>query len=291
MTGKERLFLFSILLIAMLLLPLTLKAASEEEMVQQFLAKNDAVKKRTMVAPFFSFSYGKVDPAGYHNFTGETNKYVRMVNSTDATALASIHRITSFEGGLSLLVDRGLLSAAFDYWLTVGSSKKGDFEFYTDLTAGTHEDVEDFNLRSEIKVWGVYLDYQYFIHNPPVPYFGIRGLSAKAGAGIGYYGAYWDLWEGFAGFIEGTDEYYVLTDHLKGSGPGFHLSAGIEYPAWKGLILAADAKYVWLKFDKLSKQMTETYELYLVNSDTHQPIDIDFSGPRLNLSIKHYFTL
>jgi len=37
--------------------------------------------------------------------------------------------------------------------------------------------------------------------------------------------------------------------------------------------------------------MTETYELYLVNSDTHQPIDIDFSGPRLNLSIKHYFTL
>jgi hypothetical protein len=292
MTVRERLVLFAILLISMLLLPLSLKAGTEEEMVQKFLAQHqETTKRHVMIAPYFSFSYGKVNPSGYHNFTGETNKYIQAVGSTDATALASVHRITSFEGGMSLLINRGLISVAFDYWMTVGSAKQGDFIVYTDLIAGTYEDVDNFTLQSEIKVWGVYLNYQYFLHNPPVPEVGLNGLAARLGAGIGYYGAYWSLWDGFGGYIQGTDEYYELTDNLSGSGPGFHLSAGIEYPAFKGLVLAADAKYLWLNFEKLSKRIDRENELYLVHSETLEPIEIDFSGPRLNLSIKHYFTL
>jgi len=292
MTSKERIFLFGVLLATMLLLPLTLKAASEDEMVQQFLNQHQEVTKRQMlISPFFTLSYGKVNPDGYHNFTSETNKYIKAINTTDATALAGIFRITSFEGGLSLLLDRGQLSLGIDYWLTNGSAKTGDFAFYYDLTTGAHEDVLDFTLRSEVKVWGVFLDYQYFIHNKPKPEVGLTDLAVRIGGGAGYYGAKWYLWDGFGGYIQDTGEWYELTDNLKGSGPGFHLNFGVEYPAFRGIVLAADAKYVWLKFDKLSKPITPTYELYLVRSDTKEPVDMDFSGPRLNLSIKHYFTL
>jgi hypothetical protein len=292
MTSKERIFLFGILLITILLLPLTLKAATEDEMVQQFFNKHEEVTKRQiMLAPFFTLSYGKVNPDGYHNFTSETNKYIKAVNTQDATALAGIYRITSFEGGMSVLINRGQISFGIDYWLTNGSAKTGDFEIYYDLTTGAHDDITDFTLRSQVKVWGIFLDYQYFIHNRPIPGTGLNKLAAKIGGGLGYYGASWNLWDGFGGYIQDTGEWYELTDNLKGSGPGFHISAGFEYPAFKGIVLAADAKYVWLKFDKLSKPITPTFELYLVRSDTGEPIDMDFSGPRLNLSIKHYFTL
>jgi hypothetical protein len=292
MTSKERIFLFGILLITMLLLPLTLKAGTEDEMVQQFLNKHEEVTKRqVMLAPFFTLSYGKVSPDGYHNFTSETNKYIRAINTSDATALSGIYRITSFEGGVSVLINRGQLSFGLDYWLTAGSARTGDFAFYSDLATNAHDDVTDFTLRSEVKVWGAFLEYQYFIHNRPVPGSGLTGLAARFGGGVGYYGAAWHLWDGFGGYIQDTGEWYELTDNLQGSGAGFHLSAGVEYPALKGIVLAADAKYVWLKFDKLSKRVTPTYELYLVRSDTNEPVDMDFTGPRLNLSIKHYFTL
>jgi hypothetical protein len=292
MTSKERILLFGILLITMLLLPLTLKATTEDEMVQQFLNKHQEVTKRQMmIAPFFALSYGKVKPTGYNDFTTDVNTmYARAVNTTDATALASVHRITSFEGGVSLLINRGQLSFGLEYWLTVGSNKQGDFQL-TNFSTGMLESKTDFEMRSQIKVWGVYLDYQYFVYNKPIPNAIPAGLSARVGGGVGFYGAAWRLWDGFGGEIQDTGEWYELTDNLKGSGAGFHISAGIEYPAFKGIVLAADAKYLWLKFDKLSKRLTPTYELYLVNSDTKEPIDIDFTGPRLNLSIKHYFTL
>jgi len=290
MSSRERLVIFVILLISMILLPLSLKAMTEQEVVDEFLAKYEHRRPHSMVAPYISLSYGKVEPKNYHHFVDATNFLVKPV-STSGSTLDGVFRITSFEGGCSIVSSRGMISAGLSYWLTVGSDNSGDFTVYTDLSLSTYELISDFEFRSEIKVWGVYLDYQYFFMNPPIPFTRQTGLSLRAGGGIGYYGAYWNLWDGFGGVRLDTGDFYELEDHLKGSSPGFHLSAGVEYPVWNGFLISTDVKYLWLEFDKLSKKVSPTYELYLVDDETQDPVKIDFSGPRINFTLKKYFTL
>ncbi len=291
MTSKERLVIFGFLLITMLLLPFTLKAESEQQMVEKWLANMETVKPKLQIVPFFGISYGKVTPDGYNTFATEFNRYVKYTSTTGVTALSGIYRITSFSGGVGLVVKKGMLTFGFDNWLAVGSNNKGDFVAYNDLGTGLAESINDFEMRSQINVRGVYLDYQYFLLNPPEPSARPDALSFRAGGGLGYYAGYWNLWDGFGGIRSDTGEFYVLEDALKGSGPGFHLSAGFEYPAWYGFTLAFDAKYLWLKFDKMDKRLSATYELYLVNSETGDPIQVDFTGPRASLSLRRYFTL
>lgn len=293
MNAKERLVLFSVLLIGLLLLPLTLKASTEDELVAKHLAKLDREQPHRLFAPFLSISRGSIDPSGYNYFVTTTNTFVRPVDPQGGSALSKIRGLTSLEGGFGLGVDRGLLTLGFNYSLTMGSANKGDYELYFDLETGLHQDVEDFTFRSNIKVWGVFLDYQYFFYNPPVAFAKPHGLSVRAGGGLGYYGGYWYLWEGFGGIRTDTGEFYELPydDHLKGSGMGFHLAAGVEYPFWSGFLLALETKYVWLKFDKMKKSISTTYDLYLVEQPSGDPIGLDLTGPRVNLAIKHYFTL
>ena|GEM_PF-2606025 len=291
MNGKERLVLFSILLLAMLLLPLTVKAASEDEIVAEYLANHELKQPHTLIAPFFSISYGKVDPSGYHYFARSVNGSVQPKSPGTPVPLSSIYRITSFEGGFGVGVDRGMLSFGFNYWLNAGSANSGNYQVAVDFAAGLSEDLSDFTFRSEIKTWGVFLDYQYFIANPPIAFMQPRGISLRMGGGLGYYTGYWYLWDGFGGIRTDTGEFYELKDHLKGSGMGLHLSAGAEYPFWKGFLFAFDAKYMWLKFDRMRKKVSPTYELYLVDNATGNPIQVDFTGPRAIFTIKHYFTL
>jgi hypothetical protein len=247
-------------------------------------------KPKLQIVPFFGISYGKVDPGSYNRFAIETNRYVKYSSSSGTTALLGIYRITSFNGGFGLIVKQGMLSFGFDYWLTTGSNNQGDFKIYSDLGTGLSEDINDFELRSQISVRGVYLDYQYFLLNAPEPFIRSNEISVRAGGGIGYYAGYWNLWDGFGGIRLDTGEFYKLEDALKGSGPGLHLSAGVEYPVPYGFMLAFDAKYLWLNFDKLSKKLSATYELYLVDSETGDPIEFDFSGPRATLTLRRYFT-
>lgn len=291
MNWKERFILFSILLLAMLLLPLTVKAASEDEIVAEFFAKHEHKRQNMLIAPFFSVSYGKVNPSNYHSFVDNMNSTVDRLDSDVHGALAGIFRITSFEGGFGVGVDRGMLSFGFNYWLKAGSAHRGDYQVLFDLATGLSENLEDFTFRSEFKTWGVFLDYQYFITNPPKALVRPSGLSLRAGGGLGYYTGYWYLWDGFGGIRTDTGEFYELKDHLKGSGLGLHWSAGVEYPFWNGFLFAFDAKYMWLKFDRMTKEVSPTYELYLIDNASGDPIEIDFTGPRVNFTIKRYFTL
>jgi hypothetical protein len=291
MNGKERFILFSILLLAMLLLPLTVKAASEDEVVAKFFANHEYKRPNILIAPFFSVSYGKVDPSGYHYFVRSVNGSVQRNSPQTPVPLSSIYRVTSFEGGFGVGVNRGMLSFGFNYWLTAGSANSGDYQVVIDLATGLSEDLNDFTFRSEIKTWGVFLDYQYFIANPPKAFLKPTGISLRMGGGLGYYTGYWYLWDGFGGIRTDTGEFYELKDHLKGSGLGLHLSAGAEYPFWNGFLFAFDAKYMWLKFDRMRKRVSSSYELYLVDIATGDPIEVDFTGPRANFTIKRYFTL
>ncbi len=290
MTGKERLVIFGILLVTMLLLPFTLRAETEQEMVDEWLANAESKKPKLQIIPFFGISYGKVNPDGYNRFAIETNRHVKYSSSSGTTALSGIYRITSFNGGFGLVVKRGMLTFGFDYWLTVGSNNRGDFITYNDLGVGLSEYNHDLELRSQINVRGVYLDYQYFLLNAPEPFIKSKGMSIRAGGGLGYYAGYWNLWEGFSLTDKETKEKFQLEGALKGSGPGFHLSAGFEYPVPYGFTLAFDARYLWLKFDKFDKRLSATSELYLVDSETGDPVQFDFSGPRATLTIRRYFT-
>lgn len=291
MTSKERFVIFSILLVAMLLLPLTLKAATEEELVQEFIESREVKRPHKMIAPFLGISYGKVNPSDYHDFVDKMNGTFLNTTSPSQGALSGIFRITSFETGFGIGVDKGLLTFGFNYWLTTGSANRGDYRYLVDLQTSTFDEIEDFTFKSKLKIWGVYLDYQYFFMNPPIPFVKPQGLAARAGGGIGYYVGHWHLWDGFGGIRSDTGEWYELEDYLKGSGPGFHIGAGAEYPLWRDFILAFDVKYLWLNFDKMRKKLSQTSELILLDSVEGDPVQLNLSGPRAVLSIKHYFTL
>jgi hypothetical protein len=290
MSSKERFVIFGVLLVTMLLLPFALKAATEQEIVDEWISNNEAKTPKRLLAPFFGVSYGKVTPDQYNTFANETSNYIKYTSSPGIDALLGIYRVTSFQGGFGLCVDKALLSFGVDYWAAMGSTNKGDFQVVADLGAGLPDDLNDFEMRSTINVWGIFLDYQYYLLNAPEPFVPQRNFSVRAGGGVGYYAGFWKLWDGFGGTRLDTGEFYELKDHLKGSGPGFHVSIGVEYPVWNGFVLAFDTKYMWLRFDKLSKRLSREYELYLVDLETRDPIEFDFSGPRASLTIKRFIT-
>ena len=131
MNKNERLVIFALILAILVLLPLTVKAASEQEMVDEFISKYEKKQAHRMLVPYFTLSYGKVDPKSYHRFVDDVNEVVDVVNPSGPGPLASVYRITSFEGGCGIVVDRGMLSFGFNYWLTVGSANQGDFRIYS----------------------------------------------------------------------------------------------------------------------------------------------------------------
>jgi len=287
MSGRERFAVFAFLLVIMLLLPIALKAATEDEIIQEHLAQLEKKRPRMLFSPFFSFKMGSTNPDRYEYFVNQMNSTVSQVGG--GSPLLSFSGIKAFDAGFSILHSGGLLSFGFSWWNKVGSAEQGDFVVSQEFGAGATT-LEDFEFTSQIRVYGVYLDYQYFLLNPPQPYIPQKGLSLRAGAGIGYYGARWYLWDGFGGYRQDNGEYYELEAHLSGSWAGYHIGMGIEYPLWKGFIVTTDAQYQWMTFGRLSRSIDATMDLYLVDEDGG-PIKIDMTGPRVNFGLKMYFTI
>ncbi len=288
MSAKERLLLFALLLVAMLLLPIAVKASTEDEIVREHIAKIEKKQTKILFSPFVSFTLGSVSPDRYDYFAEQMNSAVSR--SGGGETISTFGSISAIDVGFGIVHGGGQLTFAFSWWGRSGSANTGDFTVLQDFGSGTAT-LENFEFTSQIRVYGVYVDYQYFLVNAPKPHESHRGLALRAGAGAGYFGARWYLWDGFGGYRQDTGEYYELDGHLSGSSGGYHLGVGIEYPLWKGLVIATDARYQWLEFDRLSKAVDATMDLYLIDADTGGPIKVDMTGPRINFVLKTYFAI
>jgi hypothetical protein len=287
MSGKERLLLFVLLLIGLLLLPFTVKASSEKDIIDAFLQKKELKRPHNLLFPSLSIHYGFVDPSSYNGFVSDVNGAMSPYTTGGMSVLHEIGRVSGFDIGFGVVSHKGMLSFAFTYWLNAGSTVPSDLTF----TLGEGQvEVDNFEFRSQISTWGLVADYQFFILNPPKPFTESKRIALRLGGGGGFYKSSWRLWEGFGGVHPQTGEQFVLTEPLKCSKGGFHISGGAETRLWKGLVAALDMKYLWLDFQKFSLRESETYELYLVHNDSQEPVGADFSGLRMALTLKTYFT-
>ncbi len=289
MHGRERIILFAAVVLLLILLPLTVKAQTENEMVQAFLKKYDDNRRDMLFVPFASLTYGFFNPDGYENLVSEINSVARRTDGHPA--LTDIEDAWSFNGGFGIVYDKALINFVFSWWSEVGSVHTGDFTL--DLGAGFPEALnEDFSYTSLIQIFGVSGEYYYYLLNAPDVMKGPTEISLRIGGGIGYYGARWELWEGAASFDDdGDGEFDELDDKLTGSAPGFHIGYAIEAPVFERLTVSFEPRYQWLNFTKMSNRLSEQLTVFALDPATGDELKLDFSGFRAELGLKWFFTL
>lgn len=265
---------------------------TEDEAVAQFLKKLDKKKTEHNRVAFvtFGFAYGKLpNDNPYNQFYTYANANIDPLDGSRYPVLG-IWRSKQFELNAGMMISpRVTFSAGFDYWLKMGSNKTGDYEF--DIAPlGTQY---DFNIKSEVQVYGFKGGFDYYLLNPPDNKGIFNSFAIRVGGGAGFYFAKWDIWDGSTAFNLATGTSDLNAEPLKGSAPGFYGSIGLDYPiGFLGLLVGADFNYLFLNFTKVKGYNNIGEELYVTYSDnTNDRVELDFSGLRGRLLLKRFFQL
>ena len=263
---------------------------TEDEVVAKFLSKMDKKKKEHNRVFFLSlgFAYGKLpNDNPYNQFYTYANSQIDNLDGP-AYPLLGIWRSKQLEFNAGMLINpRTTFSVGFDYWLKMGSDNTGNYDF--DIAPlGVQS---DFNLKSQVKVFGIKGGVEYYLLNPPDKSGVFNTFAIRVGAGGGFYFAKWDIWEGSSGYNLSTGTSDPLAEPLKSSAPGFYGSAGLDYPVgFLGLLIGADFNYLFLNFKEVKGYNNVGEELYQTYSaSTSDRVDLDFSGLRGRLQLKRFF--
>jgi hypothetical protein len=178
----------------------------------------------------------------------------------------------------------------FNYWLKMGSTQSGDFNL--SLVNATDPDIQtDFALKSEIQVYGFGGEFGYFLTNPPDNDGVLRKIALKLSAGVGYYRANWELWQGVAGLNVDTQAEEPIDGTLTGSAPGGTLGISAEYPiSFGGLVIQGTAKYLYLNFTSMKWYNNNNNQVVATYNASGGQVDLDFSGPRAQIGLKKYLS-
>jgi hypothetical protein len=263
---------------------------SEDEVVAQYIKKTEKKQKeRRSKVGFLALygSYGKLsDDNSYNKFTSYTNSSITNVSAPGA--LSGIYRSKQFGGNFGFMASSKMaIKLGFEYWLKMGSDETGDYNLAVE-PLGLQS---DFNLLSKIQVYGFTAGLDYYILNHPDRAGIINSLALHFGAGAGYYMAKWEIWQGSSSFNLATGESDANAEPLKGSTPGFTASLGADYPIrFFDLVLGAEVSYLYLNFTNVHSYNDVGEELYLTcSANTNDRVDLDFSGPRVQMQLKKFF--
>jgi hypothetical protein len=258
---------------------------TEDDIIAKYLKK--AEKKQRVKVGFFALtgSYGKLpNESDYTKFTSYVNNKI-----TPGLPLEGIWRSKQFGAEMGMMIARQLaIKVGFEYWLKMGNEVTGDYTMAIE-PLGTHS---NFNIKSEIQVYGFGAGMDYYLLNPPDKDGLANALSLRLGAGGGYYMAKWDIWSGASTFNLSLDNYEQNSDPLKGSTPAFSAWVGADYPIRLfNLMFGVDINYQYLNFTKLHSYNNLGEELYVTYSDSSSDrVKLDFSGFRGKVVFKKYFT-
>ncbi len=257
---------------------------TEDEIVARYMKKAQS-KQKTKVG-FFSanFSYGVLAiDNGYNNFASYADSRISPGNP-----IGGIWRTNQLGANFGLMMSsRTALKFGFEYWLQMGVDKTGDYVLGIE-PLGTQT---DFNLISQVQIYGFTGGADYYLLNPPDRNGVFHSLALRVGANGGYYMANWEVWEGLTTYNLVTANFEANNDPLKDNTIGFSVSAGVDYPTPVfDLLLGADISYQYLNFDNVKSYNSVDEELYLSYSDTGTDrVDLDFSGLRGKIELKRFF--
>ena len=260
-------------------------AQTEDEIVARYMKKVE--KKHKSKVGFFStsFSYGMLaNDNGYNKFINYANDRIAPGNP-----LGGIWRTSQISANFGmLLTSRATLKFGFEYWMQMGVDKTGDYTLSIEpIGAQT-----DFNLQSEVQIYGITGGTDYYLLNPPDKNGVFNSLALRVGATGGYYMAKWQTWDGLTPYNLTTASYESNDDPFKDNTIGFTVTAGADYPTPVfDLLLGVDIGYQYLNFGNVKSYNTVNEELYVSYSDSGTDrVDFDFSGLRGKIELKRFFS-
>nr|MBN2278893.1 hypothetical protein [candidate division Zixibacteria bacterium] len=261
-------------------------AQTEDEIIARYIKKAEKQQEKSYRTYFatISGSYGKLsDNTDYNRFHTYANG-----NINPGGPVEGIWRSKQFAANIGTMATKSLaVNVGFAYWLKMGGEAVGDFDFQIS-PLGTQE---DFNLVSEISVYGIAGGVDYYLMNPPNEEGLIKSLGIRLGGSVGYYWTKWELWEGMSSINLSTGFEESNIEPLKGSTPGFSGWVGFDYPTglW-GLVVGLEAEYLYLNFSTVKSYNSLGEELYATYSENPDDrVELDFSGPRGKFQIKRFF--
>jgi hypothetical protein len=287
-----RSFFFVIMVIGLSLLLITPAfAQTEDELVAKFLKKTERKQSKKVGFLVVNGSFGRLfQDNDYNKFTTRVNPLLASVGSTTPT-VEKINNSYELFGGFGMISSRKTAAQfGFTYWLKQGSAQTGDFNLSL-VNMNDPGDLYGFNLKSEIQVYGLTGEVHYYLSEPPDKYGKLHNIAFKLGAGFGFYFANWELWDGFTGYnlSAGTSE--VIEGKLKGSAPGFKALAGAELPiGLAGLVVEGAAQFLYLNFTGMKWYNSNNEETVATVNNSGKKVELNMSGPRVQLGLKRYFS-
>jgi hypothetical protein len=281
-------------LIALLMIfgfALNLSAQTEDEIVSKFLKKTE--KKHQNKIGFFTayFSYGKLsdeNPYNKYSIYGDNNI---IASDPGDGKFDGAYRSDQMGATFGLMFTNNIAAKlGFEYWLKMGTNKVGDYNFGI-APAGEHE---NFNLISEVQVYGLNAGVDVYLTNPPNEQGQIKGLAIRLNGGGGYYLTKWEIWQGNSSYNLSTGISESNIEPLKGSAPGYFGGVGFDLPIrFLGMVMGTEFSYLVLNFTNVRSYNNIGEELYLTMSEGNEPkrVDLDFSGIRGKIELKKFFSL
>ncbi len=254
---------------------------TEDEMVNKFL--QTTTKKHTHKLGWFSVG------AGFNriNRNNDYNKFANFQNSRFTNAnweWLNGAPIVSADFGL-MLGSKTAWNLGGEYWPKFGQTLSGTYSYNSN---GSTIQVTDPS--SEIKVWGLYTGFQYYLVNPPSPHQFVLKTTVRAGGTVGWYNVSWDLWPEYQNLNLSTSAPTGVNTTYKDAAPALTIDLGVDYPIGiAGLALSADVDYLYLNFNQVAWYNSSDQEIvatYAQTSDSR--VDLNLSGFRGKLQIKRF---
>jgi hypothetical protein len=262
---------------------------TEDEIVAKFLKKQE--QKHFNKIGFVSayFSYGKLqDDNPYNEYVNFANLNIAPIGGV-YDKLSAVKKSNQFGATLGMMLSKRMgFKLGFEYWLKMGTDVIGDYDF--DIAPlGEHY---DFNLVSEVQVYGANIGVDYYLMNPPDYNGRFQGFALRVCGGAGYYMSQWKLWQGTSSYNLATGATETAVDPQKGSAPALYGGLGCDLPVgFLGLTFGMEAIYTALNFDNLKSYNSLNEELYLTYpNDNAKRLNLDFSGIRGKIELRKFFT-
>lgn len=253
---------------------------TEEEVVAKYLKKAEQKREKKIWFVTASGLYGKLsDDNQYNDF-----------RANSATGLDGIYRSKELSVGFGLIAAKNLaVGASVNYWFKLGNEATGD---YVNLTEDPIETVANTDMKSNLQVYGFTGNIDYFVMNSPDKFGVLRGPALKISVGAGYYFARWELWKGFMGYNLDTETSEEIDDKLTGGAFGGSVGLAAEMPInFGGLVAEGALRYEYLKFSKIKWYNADDQEVVVIGNAVPERVELDLSGPRVQLGLKRYFSL
>lgn len=273
-----------ILMLAVLIgAPAIVAQETEQDIINRYLKKSEKAKITKLGWASIHFTGNRINRHNdYNDFA------INISTSLDGGEIAWLDQAFSFGADFGVVFkERYAWYLGGEYWLKQGTNVSGDFSYTP--PGGVATPVT--SLVSEVKVYGAYTGFQYYLMNPPTKQDLLTKMAVRVNASVGFYGVTWDLFPEYQNLNLATAAPAEGNESFAGSAPAFSLGMGVDYPInfWN-LAVGVDLSYLYLNFTNVAWYNAQDEEIVATYNNTEDGrVDLALSGVRGKLEVKRFF--